>query len=309
MKLQQITSYEQSKSDPGAIAFTAAQRHLSPYPKGDVRYVETPEEAIADTKAVSLEDVKKFHTDFYGASNGDLAIVGDFDAKEVERLTGDLFSDWKSPAVYARVPQVYRNLKATTETFETPDKANAVFVAALPMKLRDDSPDYPAMVLSNYMLGGGFLNSRLATRIRQKDGLSYGIGSSLNVDAKDEYAMFMTYAISAPQNASKVEAAFKEEIAKALKDGFTPEEIAKAKSGYLQQRQVSRAQDAELANKLGSYRYLNRKLAFDAEVEKKIAALTPAQINAALRAYLKPNDIAIIKAGDFAGHPNPSSAP
>ena len=118
-----------------------------------------------------------------------------------------------------------------------------------------------------------------------------------------------TYAISAPQNASKVEAAFKEEIARALKDGFTPEEIAKAKTGYLQQRQVSRAQDAELANKLDSYRYLNRRLAFDAEVEKRIAALTPAQINAALRAYLKPNDITIIKAGDFAGHPNPSSAP
>ena len=207
------------------------------------------------------------------------------------------------------MPQVYRHLDADTQKFETPDKANAVFVASLPMKLRDDDPDYPALVLGNYMLGGGFLNSRLATRIRQKEGLSYGVGSMLNADGKDEYGMFLTYAICAPQNASKVEAAFKEEIAKVLKDGFTAEEIAKAKAGYLQQNQVSRAQDAELAGKLGSYRYLNRTLQFDAEVEKRLSALTPAQITAALRAYLKPEEIAIVKAGDFAGPPKPSTAP
>lgn len=309
LKQRQITGFEQNKSDPGAVAFKAVQRHLSPYPRGDVRYVDTLEEEIADTKAASLDEVKKFYTDFYGASSGDLAVVGDFDAKEVETLTAELFGDWKSRAVYTRIPQVYQNLKATKDVFETPDKANAFFIATLPMKMRDDNADYPALVLSNYMLGGGFLNSRLATRIRQKEGLSYGIGSDISVSPNDEYAVFFTYAICAPQNASRVEAAFHEEIAKVVKEGFTPEEIVKAKQGYLQQLQVSRAQDGELANKLGSYRYLNRKLAFDAEVEKKISALTPAQINAALRAYLKPNDIAIVKSGDFKGHPNSSSAP
>ena len=71
-------------------------------------------------------------------------------------------------------------------SIEAPDKANAFFIAGLNLKLRDDDPDYPALVLGNYMLGGGFLNSRLAVRIRQKEGLWYGVGSQFQASALDQ---------------------------------------------------------------------------------------------------------------------------
>ncbi len=148
-----------------------------------------------------------------------------------------------------------------------------MFLAGIRLNLRDDDPDYPALVLGNYMLGGGVLNSRLSTRIRQKEGLSYGVGSSLNASPLDKNGQFTANAICAPQNAAKVESAFKEEIARALKDGFTAEEIATAKSGYLQSRQLSRSQDQELASRLLSNIFLKRTLAWDADFEKKIAAL------------------------------------
>src|SRR5207244_10072155 len=109
--------------------------------------------------------------------------------------------------------------------------------------------DYAALVLGNSMLGGGFLNSRLATRIRQKDGLSYGIGSQLQASSLDKNGVFMTQAIYAPQNAARLEAAFKEEIERALKDGFSADELQAARAGWLQGRQVGRAQDAELARR------------------------------------------------------------
>src|SRR5262245_64960691 len=124
--------------------------------------------------------------------------------------------------------------------------------------MRDDDPDYPALVLGNYMLGGGFLNSRLAVRIRQKDGLSYGVGSSFSAGALDKKGAFTTNAICAPQNADKLEAAFKEELARALKDGFTADEIGKAKSGWLKSRQLSRAQDNEVVNVLANELYCSR---------------------------------------------------
>jgi len=198
------------------------------------------------------------------------------------------------------VPSLYKDVPAANQSFPAPDKANAFFVAGFNLRLRDDDPDYPALVLGNYMLGGGFLNSRLATRIRQKEGLSYGVGSGLSVSSLDQSGRFMATAIYAPQNVERLEAAFKEEIARMLRDGFTSEEVAAAKSGYLQSRQVSRAQDNELAGRMNNYLFLGRTLAWDEELERKIAALTPEQINAAMRRHIDPSRLVIIKSGDFA---------
>jgi zinc protease len=300
LKQETLAGIEEQQRDPQSVAGTNFGRHLNPYPKGDVRYTSTPEEDIAELNAAKLDDLKKFYADFYGGAYGEMAVVGDFDAKEIEKLAGDLFSSWKSPRPFARLVTVYRDIPPINQSFETPDKANAVFLAGLRLELRDDDPDYPALVLGNYMLGGGFLNSRLATRVRQKEGLSYNIGSALIANALDKNGQFFVQAIYAPQNAGKVEAAIKEELARALKDGFTAEEVAAAKSGYLQSQQVSRAQDGGLARKLSQYRYINRTLAWDAELDKKISALTPDEIVSAMRRRLDPSKLTIVKAGDFA---------
>jgi len=300
LKQEQLANIEQNKSEPTQIAFTAYGRTLSPFPKGDVRYITTSEEDVADVNAVTLDQAKQFYQDFYGASNGTLTVIGDFDNAEISKLAGDLFGNWKSPKPFTRVPSVYKDVAAVNQSFPTPDKANAFFIAGLNLKIRDDSPDYPALLLGNYMLGGGFLNSRLAARIRQKEGLSYGVGSGINISAFDEYGRFTANAIYAPQNVEKLEVAFKEEIARMLKDGFTAEEVEAAKSGYLQSRQVSRAQDNELAGRLNNYLFIGRTLQFDADLDAKLQALTPEQIIAAMRRHIDPAKITIIKAGDFA---------
>ncbi|HYX41569.1 MAG TPA: pitrilysin family protein, partial [Pyrinomonadaceae bacterium] len=300
LKQAQLAGIEQSRSEPQQIASTQFNRTLSPYPKGDVRYVSTPDEDVAELNAMTLDQVKQFYQDFYGASNGTFTVVGDFDKDEIAKLANDLFGAWKSPKPFTRVPNLFKEVAAVNQSFPAPDKANAVFVAGFNLKLRDDNPDYPALVLGNYMLGGGFLNSRLAARIRQKEGLSYGVSSGINVSSLDESGRFQAFAIYAPQNVDKLEAAFKEEIARMLKDGFTTEEVEAAKSGYLQSRQVSRAQDNELAGTLNRYLFFGRTLQWDAELESKIKALTPEQINAAMRKYIDPTKITIIKSGDFA---------
>jgi zinc protease len=297
---EQVAILEFQSREPQSVAFITLQHHLSPYPKGHPRYAATIDEMIAEYKAVTLDDVKKFYTDFYGAGSGELAVVGDFDDKEVAKLAAELFDGWKSRTPYAYVAEIYKDIAAVNQVIETPDKANAMFVAGMNLNLRDDDPDYPALVLGNYMLGGGFLNSRLAVRIRQKEGISYGIGSSLNISSLDKSGRFMANAIHAPQNAAKLEAALKEEIERALKDGFTADEVKAAKSGWLGSRQVSRAQDNELASRLANYLFLKRTMAWEAEFEKKIEALTPEQIVAAMRRHIDPKKLTIIKAGDFA---------
>lgn len=300
LKQEQMTGLEGERSEPQSIAFRTMSQTFNIYPKGHPLYQGTVDEEMADLKALTLDDVKKFYKDFYGASNGQMTVVGDFDEKEISDLVRSSFGDWKSPGTFARIKSEYRDIPAFNKDLETPDKANAVFIARMNAKVRDDNPDYPALVLGNYMLGGGFLNSRLATRIRQNEGLSYGVGSNFNASAFDESGIFQAFAIYAPQNVEKLEAAFKDEIEKMLKDGFTADEIEQAKKGWLQAQQLSRAQDRELAGRLNNYLFINRTVAWDAAMAEKIKNLTAEQIVNAMRKYIDPNKISIVKAGDFA---------
>ncbi len=311
-KQESLAAAEEQRTDPQAIAFTQLNRHMNDYPKGDVRYLSTPEEDIADVKALTLDDVKKFYQSFYGASAGELAVVGDFDAAPVAKQAGELFGNWKSAAAFTRVPREYQNVPQVNQSFQTPDKANALFLAALNLNIRDDDPDYPALIVANNILGGGGLYSRLGTRIRQKEGLSYGVGSGVTISSFDKSGTFTTYAIYAPQNVGRLETAFREEIDRALKDGFTPDEVAEAKKGMLESRKLQRAQDNSLARTLATALFANRTMKWDAQVEEKIAALTPDAVNAALRRWIDPSKITIIKAGDFAkaqAAPAPDKAP
>ena len=301
LRTEWIAGLEQQRSDPSALAFTAFQKALKPYPANDIRYVESIDESIASTKAVTREQLVKFHQSFFGAQPAQVAVVGDFDAAAIEKQVATLLGDWKNAKPFARVKNEYFEVPAKEMVIETPDKAQAFFVAGLNLALSDADPDYPALVLGNYMLGGGFLNSRLMTRIRGKDGLSYGVGSQLQGDNFDKAGGFLAYAIYAPQNLAKLQQAFNEEIARALSEDFTKEEIEQAKSGWLQSRGVSRAQDNELVGSLAHYLFVGRTLAWDAELEKKVQALDAATIRAAMQRHIVPAKFTIVKAGDFAG--------
>lgn len=310
LKQERLAALEAQRSEPqmqGSIAFwRALSAH---YPKGHPYYVPSLEERLADVKDVSLEQARDFYRQFYGASNGELAVVGDFDAKEVVALTGTLFNGWKSPGPYARVPKTYQPVGPKVVSLETPDKANAYFLAGQTLKLRADDADWPGVMMGNFVLGGGFLNSRLATRVRQKDGLSYGVGSSVDSGDLDPVGSFLTYAIYAPQNAQKLEVAMREEITRAVDKGITQEELTKARSGLLEYRQTSRAQDANLANQLASYLYFGRTLAFDAALEAKLLKLTPEDVRKALANHVDWSKATQVRAGDFVGAAKQATAP
>ena len=298
VRQERIAGAEQARSEPAAIAPMTISRHMSPYLQGDVRHVTSPEERIAELKAATLDEVKRFHREFYGTSHAELAIVGDFDADAVRKLAGELFGGWKSPQAFADVRRPYQQIPAINQSFETPDKANATVTAGMRMRLTDQDPDYPAMMLANYMIGG-HSTSRLYARIRTKDGLSYGVTSSLALPAGETAADFIISAITAPQNAGKVEAAMKEELVRALNDGFPADEVAGAKKGWAQSQEVSRSQDPELVARLRTQSHAGRTMTFDADLQKKVEALDPEQIVSALRRHLDPAQLSIVKAGDF----------
>ena len=309
VKQENITAREEARNDPMSRAGESYRRHMLPLPADDPRYLGTADEDIAATKSTTLDQIKDFHHAFYGAAAGTMAIAGDIDPAPTQALLTALFSDWKAATPFTRIPNPYAVIAANTESIETPDKSNAMFLAGQRMPIGDSNPDYAAMLLGNFMTGGGFLNSRLGVRIRQKEGLSYGVGSFLQLSSWEQNGIFGGYAIYAPQNAAKLEAAFKEEIQRVLKDGFTPEEIAAAKSGWLQSNTVSRSNDDELARTLATNEYVGRTMSYQGALEQKVGTLTNTEILAAMRKYLDVLKMSIVKAGDFAGAAKGGPAP
>ena len=149
------------------------------------------------------------------------------------------------------------------------------------------------------MTGGGFLNSRLSQRIRQQEGLSYSVGCWFDASRWDKDGSFGGWAAYAPANDAAVVRAFEEEIQRVVDEGFTPEEVKAAKAGWLQQRALSRGVDRELVGTLLTREDEERTLEWDAELEAKVAALTPQAIHAAFQRYIDPERISYVRAGSF----------
>ncbi len=300
MKEQRLASMESQKSEPQLVAMLALQRHMSPHEPGHPNYVPTIDETIAEIEAHTIAEIRDFYDTFYGTGAATMSIVGDFDETEALQIVQDAFGDWASSVAFTRIGNEYMDIAPADLQLETPDKANAFFLAAQTFPMDDGHEDAAAMTMANYLLGGGFLNSRLATRIRQEEGLSYGVASQLILHPIDARAQFVGLAIYAPENRDKLEAAFREEIQKMLDEGFSDEEVSAGIQGYLQNASLMRAQDPVLAGSLSNNLYFGRTMAWQTEHEDAIRSLTAERINAAVRRWIDLDKMTFVKAGDFA---------
>jgi zinc protease len=239
-----------------------------------------------------------YHQKFFGVSQTSASAVGAFDATKLEQTLVQALSKWNAGAPYKRTPEPYRDIKPAQMQADTPDKANAFYIASSLLKLQDTDPDFTALSLANFMLGGSE-TSRLWMRIREKDGLSYNVRTRLNVSSFEQSGSWSVYAIFAPENRQRVEAGIREEFERALKDGFTETEVKEAIAALLNYRKLSRAQDANLVTGWITYMDTGRDFKWSAESDKKVAALTVEQVNAALRKYVQPQNFSSVAAGDF----------
>ncbi len=298
LKRAALAGTEAQKSDPAVRAEVRLERYLHVYPPGHPNYTPTVEERLQRIAALKLDDAKACYSDLFGATGAEFVAVGDLDPDEVARAVDELFGPWRSPYPFTRVPQRYFDRPALDNALITPDKANAVLRAGLNVRMRDDDADFPALLLANYLLGGSS-TARLPARIREKEGLSYSTYSGFVSDPFDPAASFRVSAIFAPENRVRVEQAVREELQRALREGFGAEEVEAGKQAILQARRLARAQDRALASRLALYAYVGRTFAWDIDLESKLAKLTPAEVNAALRKYIDPAKLAVVVAGDF----------
>ena len=310
LRLQIVTSLEASRQEPGSIAGRALSQHFDPWPAGHPLHALDLDESLAAVRALRREDLVAFHRDFYGTADGEIAIVGDFDPAAVKRQLQELFAGWRSGRPYASIATAYTAVAPLDQRLAAPDKPNAVLLARHNLALRVTDADYPALVVANRVFGGGALKSRLGDRIRQKEGLSYGVSSGISADdsrtGKDDSGSFTIQAIAAPQNVDKVEAAMREELARLVAGGITAEELRDAVSGLLTEREQGRGNDGTVSGMLQDQLFFGRTMAFTAGLDDTYRALTLDQVNAAIRRHLKPEQLTVIAAGDFAAGEKPA---
>ena len=300
MKLRSSARMTEMLNDPAALAGNQLARSLSLYTKGDVRYVPTTKESIEDVKNVSLEQVVEIYNKQLSAGTVEIGIVGDFEPEKVVPAIEKVLNNWKSGTSFKSIERTAKtDVAGSKDNIVTPDKANAVFMAGLSFTMNDLSPSSVPLQIGNFILGGGTLSSRLGDRIRQKEGLSYGVTSSITVPSRGMDARFTINAITNPGNIDAVEVAAMEELTRFIKDGPTELEMTDSKKAFLESLKISRSADQSIAGQLSSNLNLGRTFAFNAEQETRIANLKAEDVREAFQKFIDPKKLVIIRAGDF----------
>jgi zinc protease len=298
-KAASVAGVTARKTQPGALAFNAVIRKVRPFPPENIRYIPTIDESIERVKAVTLDDVKAVYAQI-GADTGELVAVGDFDLPVVTDGLEPALTGWTSRVPYRRIGTDARPVAHGERiVIDTPDKANATYVALTTVPMTDDDPDYLAATVGVYLLGGDITTSRLGNRVREKAGLSYSIDAEFAADALDRSASFAVTASTNPANMPKVETLVGEELAKFLKDGPTAEELAAAKKTVREQLKMALTSDGAIAAILANNLYLGRTFERVSRQLKVLDGLTREDVRRATGKVLDPSKLVIGEAGDF----------
>jgi len=296
-KRQTATSLTDARANPTSVASRALARHANPWPADDVRYTPSFDEELALTAALSAEQLHAFHQRFYGAGNLLFSAVGDFDADVITQTLLDGIQHWRSAPAWTPIPRPYREVEPAHFTLDTPDKANAFYIARAPIALQDTDPDYPALLVANYLLGGSE-TSMMWQRVREQEGLSYTVRSDLAVSSREPAGNWTLYAIHAPDTSTRLKSVFADILQTALEQGFDDEAVKQSVQALLNYRKLNRSRDAVLAQSWVNYLALDRSFAWSAEIDAALEKLDGASVTRALRQYLHPDQFSSALASD-----------
>ncbi|MCH2212185.1 MAG: insulinase family protein [Fuerstiella sp.] len=300
IKESRLATAEQRLTEPQSIASNTVQRKISPYDADDPRYHASLQEAIERIQALTIDDVREIYESLIQGKIGELTVVGDFDEDSTVSAVRQMTDQWTSETAFSRISRQAAGLpEGSFEKINTPDKANATYFSAFTLPMRSDHPDYPALIVGNYILGGGALSSRLGNRVRREEGLSYGVQSAVQASSLDPRTVFYIYAISNPQNADRVHEVIQEELEKLLKEGITETELHEQRAGLLQSRELKRTKDATLTQTLATYARAGYTMQYASDLEDQIRTLTVDDVNAAMRKHITPARLQTVIAGDF----------
>ncbi len=291
-----------ARGQPRSMVSVALSKALSPYGPNHFRYAMDLDEQEEMVRGMSRDALKEFWNTHAGFKGAVAAVVGNVDSAALAARLDALFGDWDASVGYSPAPRRHYPVESRDLWLDTPDKANGVMVAALPIAMNVRDEDYPALAIGMRMFGGGGMSNRLMERLRQKEGWSYGAGGGMNASSRegDDSGSLMIQAIAAPENLAKVKAGAMEELQRALDDGFTAEELKDAVDGAISSDLNSWSSDASLAGILRSGAEHGLDANWHGAMHDRYRALTLEEVNDTFRKHFRADDLLIFIGGDRA---------
>lgn len=293
LKKQSLTGLAQSKDNPNAISQRLAATVLygKNHPYGEI-------ETEATINNVTVDDIKSYYATYFKPNIAYLAIVGDMDKAEAERVVNQYFGQWKSgevPKFSYPVPQ--RASKRAVALVDRSSSVQSVINLTQPVQMKIGDPDYISSRLLNQILGGGSA-SRLFMNLREDKGYTYGAYSSIGSDK-----LVATISANASVRTEVTDSAVYEfiyEIQNLVENGVTEEELAKAKAELSGSFGRSLEQPSTVAQfALNIARYNLPKDYYETYLQK-LNALTVDEINATAKRLIEPDKFIITTVGNGA---------
>ncbi|MFM2083655.1 MAG: hypothetical protein RLY95_473 [Pseudomonadota bacterium] len=300
-KSENIAAINASRDQPATLAESAMSRTIWRFDARDPRYVRTTDERIAAWQALQLNDLREFWRQFVGVSVSEFAAAGALDAAQVQSDVAKMLEGWATPAssgAYARIPYALPVWTGGSETIATPDKANASLLARRFVSMRSFSKEALAAQMANGIIGTTS-GSRLFTKLRKEEGLTYGTYSGLSIDEDFGFATFGISGTFAPQNRVRFEQVLDETKQDIIKNGLWRLELAAAKNVALERTKANRENDSSVAGTLAYNEHRGKSFAFWQAQSDLAQSLTIEDIDAAAKKLLDAKDFVTIVTGDF----------
>jgi zinc protease len=271
-------------------------------------YVTPAQQLIKSISSITVEDVRRFHTAHYGGQSLILAVAGDVSAAELGTEFKQSFGSFEGPkGMSIDVTDPSPQSAARREVVLLKDKANVDILLGSPAPLRRSSPDYYAALLANNALGQSTLSSRLGLQVRDKEGLTYGIGSVFRAPSLAAGPWYVGVSVN-PNNVDKAINSAIGVLRNYVKNGIRPDELADEKSSAIGAFKVSLATNEGLAEALWNAEFFNLGIDYIDRFPELVQAVTIEQVNAAIRKYFRPDQLTVVIAGDYpAATPAPAA--
>jgi len=300
-KSENIAAINANRDQPATLAENAMSRTIWRFDARDPRYVRTTDERIAAWQALQLKELRAFWQQFVGASVSEFAAAGALDAAQVQSDVAKMLGSWATPAssgVYAHIPHALPSWTAGSQTIATPDKANASLLARRFVSMRSFSKEALAAQMANDIIGATSA-SRLFTRLRKEEGLTYGTYSGLSLDEDLDFASFGISGTFAPQNRARFEQVLSEVKQDIVTKGLEQFELVAVKRSALEQIKASRENDSSVAGSLAYNEHRGKSFAFWQAQSDLAQSLTIEDVDTAAKKLVGAQDFVTIITGDF----------
>jgi len=252
----------------------------------------------ATVEKLTAADCAAFHRRVFVPSNTVVAIVGDFDTKEVIAEVEKLTADWKGTApALPKLPEVEKPAALAQKILTMPESKQLQFFMGN-VGVRRSNPDYYKLLVMDYVLGTGpGFTDRLSARLRDREGLAYTVRANISESAGPEPGIFTCYIGAEPKDFDLVKKEFLEELNRIRDKPPTKEEVEGAKMYLLGNLPFNFTTNNEIASQLLYIERNNLGFNFLEDYRKAVAAVTPEDVLAVAQKYLDPNRLVLIAAG------------